>query len=182
MQFEETTLSDCFLIKPTIFEDSRGYFYEKFNRNKFQSATGLQGDFVQDNISKSTYGVVRGLHLQKGEWAQAKLVSCLKGRIFDVVVDLRLNSSTFGKWYGIELSEDNKLQVYIPRGFAHGFAVLSNEAIFSYKCDNYYHAESEGGILWNDSNLDIDWMLERNNVIVSEKDKNLPTFEEFILK
>ena len=178
MKIKETPLKDCYIVEPTVFEDDRGYFYEKFNEKKFEELTGLNGHFVQDNISKSSYGVLRGLHLQKGEHAQAKLVSCLEGSVFDVAVDLRKDSPTFGKWFGIELSAENKLQFYVPRGFGHGFSVLSETAIFAYKCDNFYNKESEGGVLWNDTDLNIDWKLPADAVILSEKDKIQPTFAE----
>ncbi|WP_027377815.1 dTDP-4-dehydrorhamnose 3,5-epimerase [Kaistella palustris] len=178
MKVTETSLKDCCIIEPTIFEDERGYFFEKFNEKKFEHLTGLNGHFVQDNISKSTYGVLRGLHLQKGEHAQAKLVSCLEGTVWDVAVDLRKDSPTFGKWFGVELSGENKLQFYVPRGFGHGFSVLSETAVFSYKCDNYYNKESEGGVLWNDSDLQIDWRLAAADVVLSDKDKIQPTFAE----
>ncbi|MDY3363704.1 dTDP-4-dehydrorhamnose 3,5-epimerase [Riemerella anatipestifer] len=171
MNIKETPLKDCYIIEPTIFEDERGYFYEKFNEKKFEELTGMNGHFVQDNISKSSYGVLRGLHLQKGEYAQAKLVSCLEGKVWDVAVDLREDSPSFGKWYGVELTAENKLQFYVPRGFAHGFAVLSETAVFAYKCDNFYNKESEGGVLWNDVDLAIDWKLNEADVILSEKDK-----------
>ena len=139
MKLIETPLKDCYVIEPIIFEDDRGYFYEKYNEKRFENLTGLNGHFVQDNISKSSYGVLRGLHLQKGEYAQAKLVSCLEGEVWDVAVDLRVDSPTFGQWYGVELTAENKRQFYIPRGFAHGFSVLSDIAIFTYKCDNFYN-------------------------------------------
>lgn len=178
MKIKETPLKDCYIIEPTIFNDDRGYFYEKFNEKKFEELTGLNGHFVQDNISKSSYGVLRGLHLQKAEHAQAKLVSCLEGCVYDVAVDLRENSPTFGKWFGIELSDENKLQFYVPRGFGHGFSVLSETAIFSYKCDNFYNKEAEGGVLWNDPELNIDWKLPFDEIILSEKDKIQPKFSE----
>ncbi|MDY3351705.1 dTDP-4-dehydrorhamnose 3,5-epimerase [Riemerella anatipestifer] len=178
MNIKETPLKDCYIIGPTIFEDERGYFYEKFNEKKFEELTGMNGRFVQDNISKSSYGVLRGLHLQKGEHAQAKLVSCLEGKVWDVAVDLREDSPSFGKWYGVELTAENKLQFYVPRGFAHGFVVLSETAVFAYKCDNFYNKESEGGILWNDVDLAIDWKLEEADIILSEKDKVQALFSE----
>ena len=178
MKLIETPLKDCYIIEPTLFEDERGYFYEKFNEKKFEDLTGLNGHFVQDNISKSYYGVLRGVHLQKREHAQAKLVSCLEGKVFDVAVDLRQDSPTFGKWFGIELTPENKLQLYVPRGFGHGFSVLSETAVFAYKCDNFYHKESEGSVIWNDPDLNIDWKLPLEDVILSEKDKILPTFVE----
>ena len=178
MKLIETPLKDCYVIEPIIFEDDRGYFYEKYNEKRFENLTGLNGHFVQDNISKSSYGVLRGLHLQKGEYAQAKLVSCLEGEVWDVAVDLRVDSPTFGQWYGVELTAENKRQFYIPRGFAHGFSVLSNIAIFTYKCDNFYNKESEGGILWNDKDLNIDWKLPTEVIQLSEKDKIQPLFKE----
>lgn len=173
-----TPLKDCYIIDPTIFHDDRGYFYEKFNEKKFKELTGLEGNFVQDNVSKSSYGVLRGIHLQKGEHAQAKLVSCIEGCVWDVAVDLRKDSPTFGKWFGVELSAVNKKQLYIPRGFGHGFSVLSPTAIFTYKCDNYYNKESEGGVLWNDTTLNIDWKLPPNEVILSDKDQVQAPFSE----
>ena len=176
MKIIETPLKDCYIIEPTLFEDDRGYFYEKFNEQKFQELTGMNGHFVQDNVSKSSYGVLRGLHLQKAEHAQAKLVSCLEGKVWDVAVDLRTDSPTFGKWFGVELSEENKLQFYVPRGFGHGFSVLTETAIFAYKCDNFYNKESEGGVLWNDQDLNIDWNLPEADVLLSDKDKIQPTF------
>lgn len=178
MKIKPTPLKDCYIIEPTVFEDERGYFYEKFNEQKFEELTGMNGHFVQDNISKSSYGVLRGLHLQKGEHAQAKLVSCLEGKVFDVAVDLREDSPTFGQWFGVELTPEKKLQLYVPRGFGHGFSVLSETAIFSYKCDNFYHKESEGSVIWNDKDLNIDWKLPEDKVLLSEKDSQLPTFKE----
>ncbi|WP_209389701.1 dTDP-4-dehydrorhamnose 3,5-epimerase [Chryseobacterium sp. RR2-3-20] len=176
MKIIETPLKDCYIIEPTIFEDERGYFFEKFNEKKFEELTGMNGHFVQDNISKSSYGVLRGLHLQKGDSAQAKLVSCIEGNVLDVAVDVRENSATFGQWFSIELSGENKRQLYIPRGFAHGFAVLSKTAVFAYKCDNFYDKSSEGGILWNDKDLNVDWQLPVEDIILSDKDKVLETF------
>lgn len=178
MKVKSTPLKNCYIIEPTVFEDDRGYFYEKFNEQKFEQLTGMNGHFVQDNVSKSSYGVLRGLHLQKGDMAQAKLVSCLEGRVWDVAVDLREDSPTFGQWFGVELSAENRLQFYIPRGFAHGFSVLSPTAVFAYKCDNFYNKESEGGIIWNDAELGIDWKLPMSDIILSEKDKVQKTFKE----
>lgn len=178
MKVKSTPLKNCYIIEPTVFEDDRGYFYEKFNEQKFEQLTGMNGHFVQDNVSKSSYGVLRGLHLQKGDMAQAKLVSCLEGRVWDVAVDLREDSPTFGRWFGVELSAENRLQFYIPRGFAHGFSVLSPTAVFAYKCDNFYNKESEGGIIWNDAELNIDWKLPISDIILSEKDKVQKTFQE----
>lgn len=178
MKIKNTPLKDCYIIESTVFEDERGYFYEKFNEKKFEELTGLNGHFVQDNISKSSYGVLRGLHLQKGEYAQAKLVSCLEGKVFDVAVDLREDSPTFGQWFGIELTPENKLQLYVPRGFGHGFSVLSETAVFSYKCDNFYQKDAEGSVIYNDPELNIDWKLPADAIILSEKDGKLPTFAE----
>lgn len=178
MKIKETPLKDCYIIEPTIIEDERGYFFEKFNERKFEELTGMNGHFVQDNISKSSYGVIRGVHLQKGEHAQAKLVSCLEGKVWDVAVDLREDSPTFGKWFGIELTAENKVQLYVPRGFGHGFSVLSKTAIFSYKCDNFYYKESERGIMYNDPDLNIDWKIDEKDAKLSEKDKMLAGFNE----
>lgn len=178
MKIKETPLKDCYIIEPTIIEDERGYFFEKFNERKFEELTGMNGHFVQDNISKSSYGVIRGVHLQKGEHAQAKLVSCLEGKVWDVAVDLREDSPTFGKWFGIELTAENKVQLYVPRGFGHGFSVLSETAIFSYKCDNFYYKESERGIIYNDPDLNIDWKIDEKDAKLSEKDKMLAGFNE----
>lgn len=178
MKIKETPLKDCYIIEPNIIEDERGYFFEKFNEKKFEELTGMNGHFVQDNISKSSYGVLRGVHLQKGEHAQAKLVSCLEGKVWDVAVDLREDSPTFGKWFGIELTPENKFQLYVPRGFGHGFSVLSETAIFSYKCDNFYHKDSEGSVIWNDTDLNIDWKLPQEVIKLSEKDESLPKFSE----
>lgn len=178
MNIKFTPIKDCFIIEPTIFEDERGYFYEKFNEKKFEELTGMNGRFVQDNISKSFYGVLRGIHLQKGKHAQAKLVSCLEGKVWDVAVDLRKDSPSFGKWFGVELTRENKFQLYIPRGCAHGFSTLSNTAVFSYKCDNYYVKDAEGSVIWNDTDLNVDWKLPMEAVLLSEKDKILPTFAE----
>lgn len=178
MKITETTLKDCYIVEPTILSDDRGYFYEKFNEKTFEEMTGMNGHFVQDNISKSSYGVLRGVHLQKGQHGQAKLVSCLEGKVLDVAVDLRRESPTFGKWFSIELTAENKLQLYVPRGFGHGFSVLSETAIFSYKCDNFYVRDSEGSVIWNDPDLAIDWQLPEKDVILSEKDKVSPKFTD----
>ena len=178
MKIKETPLKDCYIIEPTVFEDDRGYFYEKFNEKKFEELTGLNGHFVQDNISKSSYGVLRGVHLQKGEHAQAKLVSCLEGKVWDVAVDLRKDSPTFGKWFGVELTPENKLQLYVPRGFGHGFSVLSDTAIFAYKCYNFYEKDAEGSVIWNDEELNIDWKLPKEVIQLSDKDQHLPLFKE----
>lgn len=170
MKIEKTKLEGCFLIQPQVITDSRGYFFESFNQQKFESVTGANGHFIQDNQSASTYGVIRGLHFQKGEFAQAKLVRVIAGKVLDVAVDLRKDSDTYGQWISAELSADNNLQVYIPRGFAHGFSVLSETAVFAYKCDNEYHKEAEGGIRYNDPVLNIDWGIPVGDMVISEKD------------
>lgn len=173
----ETKLKDCFILEPKIFEDQRGYFFETFNQKEFNQLTQTDTRFVQDNESFSTKGVLRGLHYQTGEHAQAKLVRVIKGRVLDVAVDLRESSPTFCQYVAIELTETNKKQLFIPRGFAHGFVVLSETAIFSYKCDNFYNKASEGGVIYNDPRLNIDWQLPEGSLIVSEKDFVLPTLE-----
>ncbi len=178
MKVEETKLKDCFIIHDTVFGDPRGYFFESFNQQRFASLTGLTVSFVQDNQSKSSRGVLRGLHFQQGEHVQAKLVRVIQGRVLDVAVDLRKESPTFGEHVGVELSEDNHVQFFVPRGFAHGFVVLSEEATFFYKCDNYYNKASEGGIIYNDSDLAIDWKMKENELLLSDKDKELPEFKE----
>ena len=178
MIVKETKLKGCFLIEPTVFKDRRGYFFESFNQQKFNESIGLNINFIQDNESFSVKGTLRGLHYQKGDFAQAKLVRVIKGKILDIAVDIRKKSPTFGEHISLELSEDNKQQLFIPRGFAHGFVVLSDTAIFSYKCDNFYNKESEGGIIYNDKDLNIDWKLDESELIFSEKDLELPWFNE----
>jgi dTDP-4-dehydrorhamnose 3,5-epimerase len=180
MNLIETDFKDLFVCEPMVFGDARGYFFEAFNENLFNQKSGLQVNFVQDNQSFSTYGVLRGLHMQKGEFAQAKLVRVLKGKILDVVVDLRKGEPTFGQHFSIELSEDNKKQLFIPRGFAHGFVVLSDIAEFFYKCDNYYEPNSEEGIIYNDPDLDIDWKISLNDTIVSSKDLENKPFSFYV--
>jgi dTDP-4-dehydrorhamnose 3,5-epimerase len=179
MNLIETDFKDLFVCEPTVFEDARGYFFEAFNERLFKQKTGLKVNFIQDNQSCSRYGVLRGLHLQTGEYSQAKLVRVLKGEVLDVAVDLRRDEPTFGKHYSIILSAENKKQLFIPRGFAHGFVVLSEEAEFFYKCDNFYNSESEVGILYDDSELDIDWMLSGKQIIISAKDQKNYKFSEF---
>jgi len=176
MEIQETGLKDCIIIKPRIFEDPRGYFFESFNRNTFEEKTGLSGNFVQDNQSFSSYGVIRGLHAQSGEFAQAKLVRVLKGEVLDVAVDIRPGSPTFGKHISVRLSAENNLQLYVPRGFLHGFSVLSETAEFFYKCDNFYQKSAEVGIMYNDADLNIDWMVPADKASVSEKDFILKPF------
>lgn len=178
MTVKETHLKDCYVITPKLFKDERGYFLETFNQKVFSKETGIETYFVQDNLSKSSKGVLRGLHFQKGVSAQAKLVQVLEGKVLDVCVDLRTDSPTFGKHFSIYLDGLNKKQLYVPRGFAHGFIVLENNTIFSYKCDNYYDKASESGIIFNDKTLNIDWGFPEENLIISEKDKVLLTFKE----
>ena len=180
MDIENTNLQDCFIITPKIFEDNRGCFFESFNKNKFQKLTGLNVSFVQDNQSKSSKGVLRGLHFQIGEFEQSKLIRVIKGRILDVCVDLRKKSSTFGNYVSVELNEKNNKQLFIPRGFAHGFLVLEDNTIINYKCDNFYNTNSERGIIFNDKDLNIDWGSSIKDVILSAKDKTLPTLLEYL--
>lgn len=177
MIFNETILKGCFVLEPTIFNDDRGYFYESYNKNKFDDGVGANVDFVQDNQSFSTKGILRGLHFQSGEFAQAKLVRVLNGSVLDVAVDMRKSSQTFGQYFSIVLSSENKKQFFIPRGFAHGFVVLSETADFFYKCDNYYNNSSEGGIIYNDHQLNIDWKIAQEDLKLSSKDLELPTFK-----
>lgn len=177
MNILETPIPGLLVIEPKIFSDDRGYFFESFNEADFASHN-LNYKFIQDNESKSSYGVIRGLHYQLEPYSQAKLVRVLQGKVFDVAVDLRKNSPTFGKWFGQELSCENKLQLLIPRGFAHGFSVLSETAVFIYKCDGLYRKDSERGILYNDSFLGIDWKIKDNKSIISEKDKTQPLFND----
>lgn len=181
MEIKETKLKGCYILEPKKFEDSRGYFFESFNEKTFNSLTGNSTKFVQDNQSFSTKGVIRGLHAQLGEFAQAKLVRVLEGRVIDIAVDVRKDSPTFGEHVAVELSKENNLQLFVPRGFLHGFVVLSDTATFFYKCDNFYHKESECGIIYNDPTLNIDWQIEDNDHVVSEKDLVLPTFKEVFL-
>lgn len=176
MKVFETSLEGCYLIEPQLFHDERGFFMEAFNQKKLNKLIGNNINFVQDNLSFSKKNVLRGLHYQTGSSSQAKLVTVLSGKVLDVIVDLRNNSKTFGKHFKIELSSDNNKQLFIPRGFAHGFLVLSDIAVFSYKCDNFYNKDSESGIIFNDSDLAIDWGIAINNAILSEKDLCLPNF------
>lgn len=174
MRAEQTPLKDCFLIHDTVFNDERGYFFESFNARKFYTETGTTANFVQDNQSHSVKGVLRGIHFQRGEFAQAKLVRVLKGEVLDVAVDLRKSSGTFGQQYSVVLSGTSRTQLYIPRGFGHGFLVLSDTADFFYKCDNSYNRESEGGIIYNDPEININWQLPQDDLIISSKDISLP--------
>jgi len=173
----ETGLGGLLLIEPRIFKDPRGYFYESYNKQKLD-LQGIFHEFIQDNQSRSTYGVIRGLHFQKEPYAQAKLVRVTEGSIYDVAVDIRPGSDTFGRWFGVEISAENFLQLFIPAGFAHGFSVLSDNATVQYKCDQYYHPQSESGIRFDDPDLQIDWRIEPNKMIVSEKDSILPYLKQ----
>lgn len=168
------------LIEPKVFRDDRGYFFESYSQREFERTTGVKVNFVQDNQARSLHGVVRGLHFQKGEHAQAKLVRVVAGSVLDVAVDIREGSPTFGRHVAVELSADNFRQFYIPRGFAHGYAVLSDEAVFQYKTDNYYNPQSEGAIAWNDPELGIDWILPESEIILSEKDKKNPPLSDLL--
>lgn len=179
MNIVETAIPGVVIIEPRIFEDARGYFFESFNQREFEEKVGPIR-FVQDNESKSSYGVVRGLHFQKGEHAQSKLVRVVKGAVLDVAVDIRKGSPTFGKWVSVELTEDNHRQCFIPKGFAHGFSVLSKEVIFQYKCDNFYAPQSEGAIAWNDPDLNIDWRIPADKIILSAKDSNHPLLRNLV--
>ena len=178
MNIIETGIEGLLILEPRIFKDSRGYFFESFSQREFEEKVGPI-HFVQDNESKSRYGVLRGLHFQKGQHAQSKLVRVVKGRVLDVAVDIRKGSPTFGKYVAVELTEDNNRQFFVPRGFAHGFAVLSEEAIFQYKCDNFYHPEADGGISILDESLGIDWGLTMEEALFSEKDTKHPKLAEF---
>jgi dTDP-4-dehydrorhamnose 3,5-epimerase len=180
MQIENTFIDGCFIIHDNIIYDNRGYFYERFNKSKFQEKTGLSINFVQDNQSTSTArGILRGLHFQVGEFCQAKLVSVIIGTVLNVAVDLRKESKTFGKHISVKLSDKTKKQMFIPRGFAHGFLVLSDRADFFYKCDNFFDKKSGSGIIYNDPDLKIDWQIPEKDIILSEKDKLLPSLRDY---
>jgi len=177
-----TPISDLYIIEPTVFGDERGFFMETYNKKEFQEL-GIELEFVQDNHSRSKKGTLRGLHFQK-KFPQAKLVRVIKGEVFDVVVDIRKNSATFGRWFGVALSEEKKRQLFIPEGFAHGFLALTEIVEFTYKCSDYYHPNDEGGITWNDSDIAIDWPLKEygiNELILSDKDRKLPTVRDLQL-
>ena len=182
MKVIKTNLNDCFIIEPTVFGDHRGYFFESYNKARFEKETGLQVNFIQDNEAFSNKGALRGLHFQKGEFAQAKLVRVTEGTVLDVAVDLREDSSTFLQHVAVELSAENKKQLFVPRGFAHGYVVLSETAVFNYKCDNLYNKDSEGGVIYNDETLNIDWKLNSSEFLISEKDNILPTIKDLFLK
>ncbi|KLT64051.1 dTDP-4-dehydrorhamnose 3,5-epimerase [Pedobacter sp. BMA] len=178
MEITETGIKDCLILKPRVFDDARGYFFESFNQQTFEDKTGLSGAFVQDNQSYSSYGVIRGLHAQTGAFAQAKLVRVTKGEVLDVAVDVRPGSPTYGQHVAVRLSAENKLQLYIPRGFVHGFSVLSETVEFLYKCDNFYNKASETGVIYNDRDLNIDWLIPAGMESISEKDMLLKPFAE----
>lgn len=177
MEIIKTPIDGLLVIEPRVFNDARGYFCETYNQARYQEA-GIDAVFVQDNQSCSSYGVVRGLHFQKPPYTQAKLVSCTQGRVLDVAVDLRKDSPTYGQWHAVELSEENHRQFFIPKGFAHGFSVLSEKAVFTYKCDNLYHPESEGGLLLSDPDLAIDWQVPAEARIISDKDTKHPLLRD----
>ena len=179
MNIIETNIEGVIIIEPRLFEDERGYFFESFNQKEFQEKV-CKTTFIQDNESKSSYGVIRGLHFQKPPFAQSKLVRVVKVSVLDVAVDIRKGSPTFGQHVAVELTEDNHRQFFIPRGFAHGFSVLSKEVIFQYKCDNFYAPQSEGAIAWDDPDLGIDWQITIDEILLSEKDKSQPKLAEII--
>ncbi len=176
MKIIKTDIPEVLIFEPKVFGDSRGYFFESFRQDIFEKEVG-KINFVQDNQSKSDYGVLRGLHFQRNPYTQSKLVRCLEGKVLDVAVDLRIESPTYGKHASAILSADNHRQLWIPQGFAHGFVVLSETAVFAYKCDNYYSPEYDGGVLWCDPALNIDWIIPHEDIKLSEKDKNQPFFE-----
>ncbi len=179
MNFMRTEIEDLIVIEPKVYTDDRGYFYENYKKRELESYLGYAVNFIQGNESKSTFGVLRGLHFQAPPYAQTKLVRVIQGSVLDVAVDIRKGSKTYGQHVATELSEYNKRQLFIPKGFAHGFVVLSDEAIFSYQVDNYYNKESEGGILFNSSELNVNWQIETKNLKLSPKDKILPNFKDF---
>ncbi|NPA36097.1 MAG: dTDP-4-dehydrorhamnose 3,5-epimerase [Chlorobi bacterium] len=177
MEVIKLDIPGLLIVKPDVFEDQRGFFYETYNQERYRKY-GIDVDFIQDNLSRSSYGVIRGLHYQLAPYSQAKLVQVIKGKVLDVAVDLRKKSPTFGQHYAIELSEENKIQFYIPEGFAHGFSVLSDDVLFSYKCSSLYNKSSERGISYNDPQLGIDWKIPEEEALVSHKDSILPSFKE----
>lgn len=181
MKVEEAYLEGCFIITPKVLSDKRGCFFESFNKATFESLTGISIDFVQDNQSLSSKGVLRGLHFQTGEFEQAKLVRTVKGSVLDVCVDLKKDSKTFGQYFSIILDDKTHQQLFIPRGFAHGFVALEDETIINYKCDNYYNRNVESGIIYNDKTLNIDWKLDESELILSDKDNKLSTFDNLFL-
>lgn len=178
MEVIKTGIDGVFVIEPKIFGDARGYFFESFNAKEFKEKTGVDVTFVQDNESKSHYGVLRGMHFQLPPYTQSKLVRVVKGKVLDVVVDIRKGSPTYGKYEMCELTEENHRQFFVPKGMAHGFCVLSDEAIFQYKCDDFYHPEAEGAIMWNDPDLAIDWPIKTEDIELSEKDRRHPFLKD----
>ena len=174
----KTAIEGVYIIEPTVFGDERGYFFESYNEERFRSETGIDVHFVQDNESRSKRGVLRGLHFQKKPYAQAKLVRVVQGKVLDVVVDIRKESPTFGKHIAVELSGNNHRQLFIPKGFAHGYVVMEDDTVFQYKCDEFYHPEAEGGIAWNDPDIGIDWGVAESDITLSEKDKRHPLLKE----
>lgn len=180
MNYTETAIKGVWIIDPKVFNDARGYFFESWKKSEFEEHIG-KVEFIQDNESRSSYGVLRGLHYQKGEYSQAKLVRVIKGKVLDVAVDIRKSSPTFGKYVAVELSEENKRQFFIPRGFAHGFLVLSEDAIFCYKVDNVYAPQAEAGIRWNDEDVNIEWPIDPKDVITSEKDLKASSLKDAIV-
>lgn len=178
MEVIKTAIDGVLIIEPKVFGDHRGYFFESFNEREFAEKSGVDVHFVQDNESKSCYGVVHGLHFQKGEHAQAKLVRVISGKVLDVAVDIRPGSPTFGKHVAAELTAENHRQFFIPKGFAHGFVVLSPEAVFQYKCDEFYCPESEGAIAWDDPDIAVDWQIPASDVILSDKDRKHPQLKD----
>ena len=180
MNIIKTDIEGVLIVEPRVFGDARGYFFESYNARDFHEQTGIDVTFIQDNESCSSYGVVRGLHFQKPPYAQAKLVRVVEGTVLDVAVDIRKGSATYGQHVAVELSADNKRQLFLPKGMAHGFAVLSERAVFQYKCDEYYHPEAEGAIAWDDPTLAIDWKIELDKVLLSDKDRRHPSFNDFV--
>lgn len=180
MEIKKTDIEGVLIIEPKVWGDDRGYFFESFNARDFAEKTGLNITFVQDNESKSRYGVLRGLHFQLPPYTQSKLVRCVKGRVLDIAVDIRKGSPTYGKWVSCELTEDNHRQFFVPKGMAHGFCVHSEEAVFQYKCDDFYHPEAEGGIAWDDPDIAVQWPIPAEAISLSERDKHHPCFKEFI--
>ena len=178
MNYIKTSIEGVWIIEPKVFNDQRGYFFEAWKQADFDEHIGRHVEFIQDNESKSSYGVLRGLHYQKGEWSQAKLVRVIKGRVLDVAVDIRKSSPTFGQHVAVELSDENKRQFFIPRGFAHGFLVLSDEAVFTYKVDNVYAPQAEAGIRWNDETIAVEWPIDPKDVVTSEKDLNAASLKD----
>ena len=180
MEVKKTEIEGVLIVEPKVWGDDRGYFFESFNAREFAEKTGLNITFVQDNESKSRYGVLRGLHFQLPPYTQSKLVRVVRGKVLDIAVDIRKGSKTYGKWVSCELTEDNHRQFFVPKGMAHGFCVLSEEAVFQYKCDDFYHPEAEGGIAWDDPDIAVEWPIPAEDISLSERDKHHPSFKEFV--